>query len=958
MATDWGASQAYDADLPRQCRHIEYIEANLLKKVLMLEQMEVVNASNHRCFIPTCQGGDLNDLKVFFNMGTPPMNTYHPINYIGIGLHYDDTVDTSGWYTAYVPLHLKCFNNDLYALKHTLIRLIGSGKFWLPRDKHTDRATQGSQNDSSSSAPELPSGAAGAHSAVGMDGPQYHAQQGIKNTQDDATIDSKTSTQATSDDISSPVVNLFDTTDIDIGGDDTNVFMPACTPLGVTDPNRYIFVTPSCMYATLPELASVLTFEGLQVSLRMVIQVVVKPRSYIAAGASVQNLKNNFDCCFPNDAIEWYVDDVENVIPQRLLARILRKEEGVVRHESCDSPIKPPQEITAPQVHGVNLITVMPSTNVLFACENNFLAMRGAYSSVGGTEDAVTFLDATSPKANTASVSGSTTPIRATSSVQKVQDTAKQGDPSPKRAATAGNTGDGSTEHGAPLLALKLKWTEHNNRVVYYLKSIIGSKFLEWDSELKIWRINAAFLYECVKYAIFLGLRVCDRVLYALWSWLRSIDMRAIGDVFSKVHLIDWLGTNKIWQFQRVSVRVTPGFNPAVHRDTDNGATPAVQAMSRENAETVEIKLLPFNKDIVTKFKERNAATGSSSTYVWDKESGSWLTGRLLSALEDLLAVLPHLRESNLGDTFLSSRGINLRDINREQKKRQFPGQISVPLKRPNATPGDDSDSESEFATVTKLLITAAGKEPHLMRIRDKIRRVVENVAPPTSSISASGKVISGGAGTGGIEFVEAPRGCEWWNKVSLCVVPDEQDGEIPVDPYDPQLLASLIGEVYLVKEGALDYLLANFKRWPGPHDAVGYSRWTSVMTRHEPNCWGGLTFDGRQNLAQSRLFCDEDFFVSGTNENRDAALCRLLIQLGSGKIVTSARDAEYVIITDRTSQEALELQRQFGANDEDLIAKTHGARHSTLVTPKFIYDCILGWRLQRPTRSHGHMAF
>lgn len=79
---------------------------------------------------------------------------------------------------------------------------------------------------------------------------------------------------------------------------------------------------------------------------------------------------------------------------------------------------------------------------------------------------------------------------------------------------------------------------------------------------------------------------------------------------------------------------------------------------------------------------------------------------------------------------------------------------------------------------------------------------------------------------------------------------------------------------------------------------------------RSEPRCWGGESFDRRQRLAQTRLFCDEDFFITGNSQNSDAILCRLLIQLGNGKIVNNARDAEYVIITDKLSEEAQELNR------------------------------------------------
>ncbi|ORM41631.1 uncharacterized protein BXIN_2667 [Babesia sp. Xinjiang] len=809
-----------------QCRHITYIQTNFIAHVLKLQESEVVNQHAHRCYIPTCQGNDMEQLKAFFQMGYPPIKTYHPINYIGIGIHNTQTVDTT-----------------------------------TKREKTvTDEGKR-------------------------------------------------------------------------------NVFRLPLKSKGDIDKNKYIFATPSCMYATLPEMASAINFDELQVNLRIVIEVLVKPGSYTQAASSLHNLDNNFDCCFPNENIEWFIDNVEHIIPKRILFRILKKETPTQVNATPSSSTPVAACEAKPKTNGVDLITVAPPSAITFVTDNNFQALRSVYSSTANAVDAVTFLE----RAN--DTSEATTPKAYASRMRS--DTDK-----PNKTDTNGNN---------EVIALKLKWTEHNNKVVYYLKMLVGSKWLEWDSEFKLWCVKTIFIYECVKFAAFLGLRINDRVLFRLWSWLRSIDMRGIGEVFSKVHLLDWLNTNKIWLFQRIELRVIPGFNPDIHRDIGKGTTPAVQAAAREAAETVEVALIPFNKDIVARFKERNASNAlnsSTQTYVWNKISACWQTAQLRIALEDLMTVLPNIREANQGDTYLSSRGINLRDIKREHRKKSDRVNLNVPLKRQREPKDDDSDTESEFATVTKLLITAAGKEPHLMRVREKIKNVVEKVAPPSSSISASGKVVLGGAGTGGIEFVEAPRGTEAWNKISLCVVPNEHDGEVPVDTYDPHLLASLVGEVFLVKEAAIDYLLANFKRWPGPHDSIGYTRWTDVLTRHEARCWGDLSFDSRQHLAQSRLFCDEDFFVSGSGEGGDSALCSLLVELGNGKLVSDPSDAEYVVITDRKSEEALELKRKFADNDEDLISKTHGARHSTLVTPKFIYDCILTWRLQRPTKSQGHMAF
>ncbi|GFE55161.1 hypothetical protein BaOVIS_025650 [Babesia ovis] len=864
----------------RQCRHITYIQSNFISRVLKLGQPEVVNEEEHRCFIPTCENNDVEALKAFYHMGNPGIKTYHPINYIGIGIHRKQ-VDTTSFYTAYLPLNLESMGNDKYVFKRTLLRLIDGGKLWLPEN-----------SDVTSRCSDPVSG-----KSIETNKNNIVTSLGGHNTGH---------------------------------GDTDNVFKLPMKARGVKDGNKYIFATPSCMYATMPEMASVVTFDDLPVALRIVIEVLVRPGTYTVGEASLSTIKQGFDCCFPNESIEWFIDNTEDVVVNRLLFRIVKKEEVAAADSgtkcgstsligaSSDtkSTVTTGGMSTLDGVNMVDLITVVPTSSLAFLSESGFQELRGIYTRLTN-EDSVVILDGT-----------------------------------PDNAVDM-------------TLGIKLKWTEHNNKVVYYLKTLIGSKWMEWDNGNKWWKAKAPFLYECVKFGLYLGLKISDPVLFALWRWLKSIGMRGITEAYSKVQLIQWLGTNNVWLFQRVGIKVEPGYNPAVHGELGKGATPAAQAAARDVAETVEIVLVPFNKDVVARFKERNANSLKRSsvkdagdphgdnTYTWNKDACCWQTAHLKMALEDIMAVLPHLRECSLTDTFLSDRGINLRDINKLPKRRDIV-QDSTPAKRQEL----DVTDESHFDTVTKLMITAAGKEPHLMRIRNKIKTVVEKVAPPSSSISASGKIMRGGAGTGGIEFVEAPRGTESWNKISLCVVPNEDHGEIPVDQYDPQLLASLVGEVYIVKEAAIDYLLANFKRWPGPHDTVAYSRWTDVMTAQEASCWGQLSFDARQKLAQSRLFCDEDFYVSGEGDSGDSALCQLLVELGNGKLVTDARDAEYVVITDKRSDEALELKRLFARNDEDVIANTHGARHSTLVTPKFIYDCILSWRLQRPTKSQGHMAF
>lgn len=52
--------------------------------------------------------------------------------------------------------------------------------------------------------------------------------------------------------------------------------------------------------------------------------------------------------------------------------------------------------------------------------------------------------------------------------------------------------------------------------------------------------------------------------------------------------------------------------------------------------------------------------------------------------------------------------------------------------------------------------------------------------------------------------------------------------------------MASLIGDVFIVKESAIDYLLDNFKTWPGPHDSINYTKWSHIinMCLHTYSHW------------------------------------------------------------------------------------------------------------------------
>ncbi|KAK2195269.1 bifunctional BRCT domain superfamily/BRCT domain [Babesia duncani] len=793
------------------CKHVAFIQKKFINSTLHLSHPDVMNSKGDRCFIPACNTHDFEKLKAFWHMGKPPKKTYLPINYVGIGLHAKSQNVTDDWYTAYVPINLKRFNGDKYLMSRQIISVIEHGSFNVD---------------------------------------SCFSQIDVDNVLNKNKSDSSSYTSS----------------------NDSQCYR---TPFHKSNEAGEfgIFATPSCMYATKCELATPLEFDGFDVNLQIIIQARVKPYSFKLGPATISQLPTRFDCCFPNSEIEWYIENSNDIVPQRLLFKLIK------RQENKDS---------MPDQH-LKLLLVMPSTKDIFNSAD-FTALKRHYSSTfNPLEEAITM----------------------DSNINKI--------------------------------ILKIKWTSEHNKMTYYLKTLIDGKNLEWCPEKKYWKANPMYMYEAIKFGASLSLKVNDSLLYDLWKWLTNLSLSGMPCEFNKLAFLNWIISTPIWTLQRIQLV----FGPKVQAPTN--ANPIRNLTQGEFKETLSVDMMPFNKEIVATFKKRNSNT---LTYTWNAENKCWSANDFNILMSDLLATLPQLKPYSDKDIgILENRGMNLKLLTKRKSSTSID---RTPRKRAS----QETEIESDFSTVSKILLTVAAEKDHFDRLVQKVQRVVETISAPTSSISASGKIVMGGAGTGGIEFIESPRDLEIWNKMSICIVPNETKGQIPVNQYNCNLLASLVGEVFIIKEKAIDHLLANYKQWPGPNDQVDYTRWNEMLVKNEPKCWGGETFDGRQRLAQSRLFCDEDFYIQGSQENVHVLQCQLLIKLGNGKITTDPKDAEYVIITDAKSLEAADLYKRFGCNDEDKIAATHGARHSTLVTPKYIYDCILQWQLQRPQHCHGHYAF
>uniref|UniRef100_A0A3B0MPW6 BRCT domain-containing protein n=1 Tax=Theileria annulata TaxID=5874 RepID=A0A3B0MPW6_THEAN len=654
-----------------------------------------------------------------------------------------------------------------------------------------------------------------------------------------------------------------------------------------------LMITPSCMYATKPEISSILTFEELDVKLQILIQIKTKPDSYTTSPNSI-TLNENFDSCFPNSEIEWYVKNVDDIIAERLLFKIHpikpnNNSGNKLNQTAASTPNANKSSTTNGEDGGTNIGTVM------LLAENEQIGFE--LSKEAGFNDL--------------------------KDLYKLDCSAD------------------SLFYWNESLILKLRWTEKQNKLLYYLKTLISGKSIEWEKELKVWRISSKFLFETVKFCVFLGLKVESKVLFDVWRWLVGAGISTPSEFDARV-FTKWLSDYGVFSFLRVAINFTE--------------------------EPLTASILPYNKGLITVFKESNR-----QNYVWDKDLSCWRFNSVSDLLRDLLSVNSAFRESSSSERqLMESKGFYIDSIKDElqqsNKSTNYHKSVYQIKQKNGVLKRKRREYEEDDEFVTKIMITVAGNDDHLQRLIDKVKSVVEKISPPLSSISSTGKIVMGGTGTGGIEFLQVPTDLDTWNQVSMCVVPNEENKQIPVNKYDHNvysyllvvaslvLMASLIGDVFIVKESAIDYLLDNFKTWPGPHDSINYTKWSHIINISEPRCWGGLDFDGRQSLAQTGLFDNEDFYISGSNN--DSTFVRMLIMLGCGNIVTNPKDAEYVIITDKDSSEAKDLFQKFGNNDEDLISITHGARHSTLVTPKYIYDCILEWKLKRPTHSLGHMAF
>lgn len=248
---------------------------------------------------------------------------------------------------------------------------------------------------------------------------------------------------------------------------------------------------------------------------------------------------------------------------------------------------------------------------------------------------------------------------------------------------------------------------------------------------------------------------------------------------------------------------------------------------------------------------------------------------------------------------------------------------------------------------VNKIKLIGAANNFYEEIIYNKLNKL-KYLKPPNYTYDPKGMITQNGAGTKGIQIFDLPSDIYEWNRISFCIVPDDKNN---VDIYDPKILCSLVSDVYLLKEKAIDIVLKRYKRWPEYTDVF----WNSICAENEfVIC--NKNFNTRQKLAHDRLFHKQFFYIFQIDQIKQSNyydslfLCKTLILLGEGKLVDDPLEAEYIIIVNSQDEEALTFYNFLNLKKKKKLP--------LFVTPKYIYDCILNYCISYPSKTKKHVAF
>ncbi|SBS81659.1 conserved Plasmodium protein, unknown function [Plasmodium malariae] len=411
---------------------------------------------------------------------------------------------------------------------------------------------------------------------------------------------------------------------------------------------------------------------------------------------------------------------------------------------------------------------------------------------------------------------------------------------------------------------------------------------------------------------------------------------------------------------------------------------------------SMHIKIVPYVEDVVKKIKEINL-------FQWNKTENIWIVKKtnfknfyinvikhfdfkICSYYDYYKMVRQKLLEENvklsrynvnMSNSINSSGMTNIEHTNKKKimkRKKDMMNEIRQSekyCKHRMCYENTDSSYSDELShnvdssyyegreQVNKIKLIGAANNYYKDIIYNKLNKV-KNLRPPNYTYDPKGLITKNGAGTKGIEIFDMPSDINEWNKISFCIVPNEKQY---IDLYDPKILCSLVSDVYLLKETAIDIILKRYNKWPEYSDVF----WNSICAEYEfVVC--NKNFNTRQKLAHDRLFNKQFFYIFNMESVKQSNyydalfLCKTLITLGEGKLVSNPLEAEYIIISNCNDHSAINFYNSLQEGEEEKVKEKEKKKKKKklplFVTPNFIYDCILNYSISYPSKSKNHFSF
>lgn len=148
---------------------------------------------------------------------------------------------------------------------------------------------------------------------------------------------------------------------------------------------------------------------------------------------------------------------------------------------------------------------------------------------------------------------------------------------------------------------------------------------------------------------------------------------------------------------------------------------------------------------------------------------------------------------------------------------------------------------------------------------------------------------------------------------------------EMAIDPYSEKVLLALVSKVMILTEAAIDQCL-KLGKWPSNSFEMKYEY------KHLPSIELRL-------LVPEGLFAEQSFCFLTEKSGKHTKLCSQLVYLGQGKIVETTETADYIV--GDTHLQKLDIKH---------------CTSGTIVTPQYIYDAVLNYKLLRPSIQNGHI--